>query len=341
MSALQEANMPVSCAPNEYGLAHRDNPLFVAWMQQDEPDNAQKFDSFWQGDKERIKEGWPALYDSLKLATQPYRGYGPPVPPAWIVREYQRITAADPTRPVFLGLGQGVAWPKWHGRGERTGKLEDYPEYIKGCDIVCYDIYPKAEGAAELATALWHVPLGVRRLRQWCQDTKPVWVHIETGIINHPGSRPTPADVRAEVWMALIHGARGIDYFVHQFKPTFNEHALLDDASMLAAVTALNQQLTRLARVLNSPTIADGVTITATPATAPVHALVKRHGGATYVFAAAMTQQPAKPTFTLAGLPAGTTVEVLDEGRTLPFHDGAFTDDFAGHAVHLYRLAAP
>jgi len=39
--------------------------------------------------------------------------------------------------------------------------------------------------------------------------------------------------VRAEVWMALIHGSKGLIYFVHQFKP-FNEHALLDDPALLA-----------------------------------------------------------------------------------------------------------
>ena len=53
--------------------------------------------------------------------------------------------------------------------------------------------------------------------------------------------------------MSLIQGTRGLIYFVHQFKPTFREAALLDDPEMLAAVTALNQQITGLAPVLNTP----------------------------------------------------------------------------------------
>ena len=53
--------------------------------------------------------------------------------------------------------------------------------------------------------------------------------------------------------MALVHGSRGLIYFVHQFKPKFNEHALLDDPEMLAAVTAVNRQIRELAPVLNSP----------------------------------------------------------------------------------------
>ena len=40
--------------------------------------------------------------------------------------------------------------------------------------------------------------------------------------------------------MALIHGSRGLIYFVHQFEPRFIEAALLEDPQMLTAVTALN-----------------------------------------------------------------------------------------------------
>ena len=47
---------------------------------------------------------------------------------------------------------------------------------------------------------------------------------------------------------------------MHQFNP-FNEAALLSDAEMLAAVTAMNRQIHALAPVLNSPTVADAVTV--------------------------------------------------------------------------------
>ena len=48
-----------------------------------------------------------------------------------------------------------------------------------------------------------------------------------------PQAKATPHQVKAEVWMSLVHGSRGLIYFVHQFKPRFNEHALLDDPEML------------------------------------------------------------------------------------------------------------
>lgn len=339
MQLLRDANMPVICDLNDYARGHLDDPLFVGWMHGDEPDNAQTFAGFWKGDKEKIKEGWPEIYERLGLAKRDYRGYGPPVPPPWIVRDYEKLKTVDATRPIFVGLGQGVAWEKYHGRGERTGHLEDYAKYLAGCDIACFDIYPAAHDNLAVKDALWYVPRGVRRLREWCQDTKPVWVHLETGIIGAPGSEPTPQQVQAEVWMALIHGARGIDYFVHQFKPTFNEHALLDNPDMLAAVTAVNRQIASLARVLNSPPVVDGVVVESTNPKTPVHAIVKHQDGATYVFSAAMYCEATEATFRVQGVTGNRIAEVLGEDRTVRVQNGVFTDAFAGNGVHLYRIA--
>lgn len=338
MDDLRAAGMPVICEVNDYALAHLDEKLIVGWLQNDEPDNAQAFKTYWKGDKSMIKEGWPELYASQKLETSEYRGYGPAIPPKWVVRDYRTLISKDSTRPVFLGLGQGVAWKGWGGRGERTGHLEDYAEYMKGCDVVGYDIYPAAAGETEVKDALWLVGLGVRRLREWSKDSLPVYAHIETGVIAVPDSSPTPKQVRADVWIALVHGARGIDYFVHQFKPAFNAHALLDNPGMLAEVTAINRQITAWARILNSPTIDHAVTVASTNPKTPVHALVKRKDGATYVFAVGMYQEPTQATFTIAGMSGDGVAEVLDEGRTVPVKNGIFRDAFDGNAVHCYRI---
>ena len=155
----------------------------------------------------------------------------------------------------MLNLGQGVANDHWVGRGPGAS-LEDYPEYVKGCDIVSFDVYPVAglerKDAADL---LWYVPKGVDRLKKWTGGHKQVWNCIECTHISNPKAKATPHQVKAEVWMSLIHGSRGLIYFVHQFQPSFNEHALLDDPEMLAAVSAINHQIHDLAPVLNSPDV--------------------------------------------------------------------------------------
>lgn len=315
LSALREAGMKVICEQNDVGLAHRDDPTIVGWMHGDEPDNAQP-----------LGEG---------------RGYGPPIAPARIVADYERMRQRDPTRPVLLNLGQGVAWDDWHGRGVRSRHPEDYPEYVKGADIVSFDIYPVTHDRPAVSSNLWFVARGVERLVRWTGGAKPVWSCIECTRISHPTAKPTPHQVRAEVWMALIHGARGLIYFVHEWKPRFNESALLDDPAMLAAVTRINRQIHELAPVLNSPTLPDALRVRVADQAAPVAALAKRHAGALYVFAVAMRDRPARARFELAGLNGEARVEVLGEDRTLSARDGTFEDAFTGYAVHLYRVAAP
>jgi len=313
LSALKKAGLFVICDQNELALRHRDDPTIIAWMHGDEPDNAQS-----------LGEG---------------RGWGPPIPPAKTVEDFHRMRATDPARPVLLNLGQGVAWDGWHGRGVRSNHPEDYPEYLKGCDIASFDIYPAVHDRKEVAGNLWFVARGVERLVQWTEGRKPVWNCIECTHISNPDRKATPHEVRAEVWMSLIHGSRGLIYFVHQFKPRFIEAALLADPEMLSAVAAINRQIKQLTPVLNSPTLPDVVKVNSTNAAVPVATMVKRHEGATYLFAVAMRNAETKATFTLERIAGKKTLEVIGENRTLVAKDGNFTDHFGPWDVHLYRLA--
>lgn len=52
---------------------------------------------------------------------------------------------------------------------------------------------------------------------------KVVWNCAERTRISNPDAKPTPAQVRSEVWMAIAHGSMGIIWFVHQFQPRFVE----------------------------------------------------------------------------------------------------------------------
>lgn len=121
LAALKAAGMPVICEQNAVGLAHRSDSTIVGWMHGDEPDNAQPI---------------------VDPATGK-RSYGGPVPPSRVVAEYERLRAADPTRPILLNLGQGVANDEWKGRGAGA-RLEDYQTYVQACDIVSFDVYPVA-----------------------------------------------------------------------------------------------------------------------------------------------------------------------------------------------------
>ena len=320
LAALDRAGVKLVTEQTPATLAFKGSPVIAGWMHDDEPDNAQS------------------------LPKEEGGGYGPPVTPEAVSKSYRRMKAADPSRPVLLNLGMGVAWDGWIGRGTRTNHPEDYPKYVQSADVASFDIYPVTLDNPEAGGKLEYVGRGVRRLAQWAGPGRPVWNCIECTHINNAARKPTPAQVRAEVWMSIINGSRGLIYFCHQFAPTFREPALLDDPEMLAAVTAINAQVQALAPVLLSPPPerTDGAATTrpdGSRAAGPLAATVRRHGGSVYVFVANESAEVHRDTFTVARASADGSVEVLGENRSLPLGPGgSFDDSFEPYSVHLYRI---
>lgn len=318
LAALDRTDMKVICEQNAVALRHLADPAIIGWLQPDEPDNAQ----------ERAD----------------HHGYDPPIARQKIVDQYTAWSQADPTRPILLGMGQGVAWNDYYGRGVRTGHAEDYPAYAKGADILSFDIYPVVHENPAVAGKLWFVGHGVDHLVQIANGEKPVWNCIECTHIANAKAKATPQQVRCEVWMSLIHGSRGIIWFVHQFAPKFREAALFDDPEMLAAVTAINKQITELAPVLNSPTLPkreSGFAGANTDPNSPITTMVKRQGGFTYIFAVEEHGTACKAGFVRYISGHGLDryeVNVLGENRTIQAKDASFTDDFAPWEVHIYKI---
>lgn len=318
LARLKKAQMPVMCSQNAVGLAHKEDGTIVGWTLPDEPDNAQE--------QKNPKTG--------KM------GYGPPVKPADLLKAYEALHDADPARPVYLNLGQGVANAHWHGRGN-AGKPQDYPQYARACDILSFDIYPIANavdiGKGKPEDNLPLLGEGVSRLVQWTGGQKPVWNCLECTAIRGR-DKPTPKQVKAEAWLAIVRGSRGLVFFVHQFKPKFDEHALLDDPEMLSGVTAMNRQIHDLAPILNTPVAAPGATVSSDKAAAPVEAVTIQSKGATYVFAVQPRDATVTATFKLPDGAAASAVQVIGEDRRVELKGGTFQDRFDPFAVHLYRV---
>lgn len=307
LSDLASAGMPTFCDQSHDWNSHLDDSTVYGWLQGDEPDNAQSNGS---------------------------GGYDPCIPPSTIIARHDAWAANDSTRPVWLNLGRGVSDTNWVGRGDCTGRTDMYTDYAKGGDILSFDIYPVNDGNSNGLDA---VPKGVDNLREWSNYQKPVISAIEGSNIDNT-TRPSPSQIETEVWMALIHGAAGVMYFCHRFSPTFSETDCLDNTTTADGLKKIDGQVETLAPVLNQPSVGNGVTVTSSASGVPIDVMLKRHSGATYVFAVVMKNESTTGTFTLRDFGDAASVEVIDENRTVPVSAGVFEDDFAGYAVHRYKI---
>jgi hypothetical protein len=302
MDALNKAAMPVIC---DQTTTFVDQPAIKAWLLADGPDNAQE---------------------------QADGSYGPCIPPASILDQYNQWVSTDPTRPVYLSLGRGVAEPNWVGRGPCLGRVDMYPDYVRAGDIVGFNDYVVNNGSA-----LENVAAGMDNLLEYSHRQKPVIGIIEAS--DYSGAdRLKPEQVKTEVWMAIVHGAAGIEYYCHRMEPTLDETYCLDVLPIRDALIETNDAVTSLAPVLNTQSVANGVTVTSSDSHVPVDTMLKRYGGATYLFAVAMRSSATTATFHLGGIPETASAEVLGEARTIHVVDRVFQDEFAGYGVHRYRI---
>lgn len=283
-------------------------------------------------------EGYDAQGNNV-LLSRPRRV--PRAMPDETLREYASIKAADPTRPIFMTLtGHFIPFFKELSEEQRT-KL--YPHYVQATDVVGYDIYPIYG---------WNKP-------EWlylCHDateqlvhlagSRPVYAWIETskgGQWTGPLERQidvTPEDIRAEVWMCICRGATAIGYFTHIWKPSYAQFGVPEGNRR--ALKQINDQITRLTPAILGEVCEKPPTLESS-SNVKFDLLARKSGNALYLFAVNYDERrkSAEATIKVAGLSAGTAVEVVDEGRTLRSTDGAFQDSFTPLAVHVYRIQTP
>jgi hypothetical protein len=183
------------------------------------------------------------------------------------------------------------------------------------------------------------VAKGIDRLKQWTNGEKLLGFAVEANKFTKPNVKdsrsPTPDEVKTQMWMAIVHGARYLNLFCHSWAgPKMKVNGI--EPEMMEALKPIIAGIQGLAAVINSPTVEDGASVKNTLGSR-VDTLVKQHDGATYVLAVNMYRKLEKPKITVKGV-KDATAEVLFEDRTVPVKDGVIVDDFAPYAVHRYRI---
>jgi hypothetical protein len=306
LAELAKNGMFVVAAQNEVALTSANRGIIKGWLHEDEPDNAQPI--------------------GLGL-------YGTCIPAATVVRRTHEMKSRDSTRPVMINFGQGVANEFWRGRGPCTGDKEYYSIAAQDADILSFDFYPVGSGTSQVKGKLEYVARGVTNLISHTVKGQKVWTVIETTALD-PALAVTPAQVRSEVWMAIIHGAKGIVYFVHEFSPTFREDAIFRRPDVTQEVAQINSLIRSLAEPLNTPDLTGQLTV---KSTTPIATMVKQYENIVYVFAVAMNSSASKPRFAIKDFDA-TKATVIGEDRSVTITQGMFEDSFEGYGVHIYKM---
>ena len=174
----------------------------------------------------------------------PDGGWGPCLSAEHLAEERVALWARD-RRPGLLVLGRGVADPGWIGRGRCGPHREDYyPAAVRTADIVSFDVYPVANYGSRLEL----VAQGVRNLQRWIgmSGTHPqLWTFVEAASLLG-GSAPTPAQLRALIWLPVINGSDGLVLFTAQVS---RDGQLLREDELFAhpeLVTVLTRELRTL-----------------------------------------------------------------------------------------------
>ena len=158
----------------------------------------------------------------------------------------------------------------------------------------------------------------------------PTFQWIETGAIKPEycgGFKMQPAELRAEVWLAVAGGARGIGYFTHTWSP---EHKAFDVSPAIEhAIGQTNNLLSAVRPALLGQTILSGVNSTS------VKVVARRAGNTTYVIAVNAARAPINVQFQVPALQDGR-MKSSARSAACPSHHDRLVDAFQPLGVHIY-----
>jgi hypothetical protein len=293
-----------------------------------------------------------------------------PNSPTTVHNAYLTGKTQDPTRPQNINFGKptGGGFYTANGGYDTGSQLGDLTLYQQSADMTSIDYYWYTDPWESTHGAyLYGISLDTERYYARRSDpNKPVWMFVETSRpwdISSPAI--TPAQMEAAIWNSIVHGARGIVYFNHDFgagtgsssgelgvwSASYYDRTTGD--AIIAKLKTVNARIMGLAPVLNSAelgtingstgreTFTSYMTVSSSASGIPIDIMVRQYGGQTYVFAQASGssshQASGSTTGTFTWLAGGSgSITVRDESRTVTMTNGVWTDTFTAYQLHIY-----
>ncbi len=280
-------------APRADPERDRHEPLLLAWSQPDEPD----------------------LHG---------------IPAADLVARYRQWKAADPRRPVVVNLSGG------HVLGlQGSCPAACYESFSATADWISSDIYPVTGwNRSEKLGWIGETLSELRRL----SGGRPQFAFIETSdqnLSSTPAENPgvTARQLRAEVWNAIIFGARGIWYFPVSFGPFRFDATPME---VVDELTRQNARITSLASVLLDEINPSSMGVRVQN---PLQVTWRLTSKGAHVIVLNLSDFPLRDQLIAVDGTASRWAVVHGEDRGVPISAGVIRDDFEPYGVHVYEIA--
>jgi hypothetical protein len=214
----------------------------------------------------------------------------------------------------FRGPYRNPAYPRLLYRG-----------FARLADVAGFDLYPLGHCHSDLKAVY-----DAQRQFVALAGAMPTFQWIETGPIRPGycgGFTMTPAELRAETWLSIVGGARGVGYFTHTWSP---EHREFDVSPQLQATIAKISQTIAVVR----PGLL-GRTVASESNSGAIKVLARTSGDQLYVFAVNGNPGELSANLHIPALRNGP-LAVLGQDRTVIVNDHRLDDRFKALGVHIY-----
>lgn len=232
---------------------------------------------------------------------------GQGIPPARLEEAYRFVKELDPHHPITMVF---CVPPR-------------APDYVHGMDIMMADPYPIPNGPVTMVSDV------TDGLNEAVQYGMPLWI-VPQAFGGGEGWRrePSAAEERVMTYLALIHGATGIQYFVRR-APVGNPIS----PSLWSECRRLALEGQELAPALLSSEPRPAVRCS----DASVHVAAWRHEGAITVLAANTENRPVPVTLQLDEK-VSADATVLFANRLVAVKEGVLVDVIDGFGTRAYRI---
>ena len=233
---------------------------------------------------------------------------GNKIPTDSLVKIYNMIKAIDPWHPVSVVF---------------TAPYSPAEKYSKGLDIVMADPYPVPDLPASYVGTI------AASLSSAFEGKYPVWIVPQAFGGGELWARePTLQEIRAMTYLAIINGARGIQYFVRQGLNLFPKSTATwaECGRMAVEIAELTPWL-----------LSDEETITVRSVTSGISVMSRIHDEQLMIMTANKFNRPQKVEFQITRHLSGK-MKVLFENRTVRISNGYFTDELTALGTQVYLI---